>query len=143
MSGAFGTGRAGKTAAGLLTAAGAVVSGTRAVWFWADQAGTARAVEHSATLADNARGGVLELQNLLNWGWLGVAVVLLAMAVPVGLAGMGRWLLFGFSALVCLPLGVAGWKLPAADGLDALALLFCGCVVSASAVALLTSPRQT
>ncbi|NUP24105.1 MAG: hypothetical protein HOZ81_50230 [Streptomyces sp.] len=134
--------RRGTALAGLLTAAAAAVAAVRAIWFWGESDATREAVEHSARLADSARETVLTLQSVLNWGWAATAVLLAVLATLVWLASVGRWLLFGLSALFCLPLGIAGWRLPAAPGLDALSLVFCGCVIAASAVALLTAPRE-
>ncbi|MEU4848506.1 hypothetical protein [Streptomyces gilvosporeus] len=98
---------------------------------------TKTAIEQAPQIADHARAGVLRTQDLLNWGWFAIAVLLVVLAVLVGLASFGTWLLFGVSALICVPLGVAGWRFPAAEGLDVVALAFIGCVVVASAVALL------
>ncbi|KIZ18463.1 hypothetical protein [Streptomyces natalensis] len=122
---------------GALCAAAALLAVVRGVWYRLTRDATKTAIEQAPQITDHARAGVLRTQDLLNWGWFAVAVLLVVLAVLVGLASFGTWLLFGVSALVCVPLGVAGWRFPAAEGLDAVALAFIGCVVVASAVALL------
>ncbi|MER5540988.1 hypothetical protein ABT072_00560 [Streptomyces sp. NPDC002589] len=123
-------------AGGLATTA-AVLAVVRGVWYRMTRDATKTAIEQAPQISVDARAGVLRTQDLLNWGWFAVAVLLVVLAILVGLASFGTWLLFGLSALVCVPLGVAGWRLPAAQGLDVVALAFIACVVAASAVALL------
>ncbi|MEV5592339.1 hypothetical protein [Streptomyces sp. NPDC052496] len=129
--------RAAMIVTGALCATAAVLAVVRGVWYRMTRDATKTAIEQAPQVVDPARAGVLRTQDLLNWGWFAVAVLLVVLAVLVGLASFGTWLLFGVAALVCVPLGVAGWRLPAAEGLDAVALAFIGCVVAASAVALL------
>ncbi|MFE7595195.1 hypothetical protein ACFU6K_37930 [Kitasatospora sp. NPDC057512] len=128
--------------AGLLAVTAAVLAGVRTVWYWTSRPDTLAAVDRADRVVDAARSTVVQTQDLLNWGWLAAAVLLLALGAVVALASTGRWLLFGFSALVCMPLGVAGFRLPAAAGLNGTAAGFCVLVVAASAVALLTGRRD-
>lgn len=125
------------TIAGGLAAAAAVLAVVRGVWYRVTRDATKSAIEQAPQISGDARAGVLRTQDLLNWGWFAAAALLVVLAVLVALASFGTWLLFGLSALLCVPLAVAGWRLPTAQGLDVVAVAFVVCVAAASAVALL------